>query len=631
MADYMVQYTNPFTNSYQAIDNSGIDYSAYDKNNYLYDFLQDLWGYTFGGDSNWGDSQYVDNRQKAEDYAQNIIDGNSGVYGNLNENDYIVADNIRKMYDVDEDKGLEFLTGAMDWVGNKAYDAATQSNESRQILTNLMQGNNDNIYLTDKDGNPVHYTLGQDIYSALLNGSDEDYQYVDNVLRTIGSDLSKSGKKIGDLVKDNSFNDILLYYDGTLGKSNGEYDKNLEALRNGDSGSTIVEGNRNGSSNGLLFKENGKYNALAGNSNAANALDAIDIAATALPVAGQVGKVAKVPNLITKGVNYITKGAKGAKGAEATAGAAKGAEVAAGTVTPVANAVDAANAARGSMAANNAASAAANAARTTPTSGGITANAADLANATRASNPPNWASLYATPAARTTPAAPAAAEAANEASAAVKGAQAANEAAAAAPAAAEAAQAAQAAASTVPAAAEAANDSRIMQNIGNLADSAKGRVNDFRLNRDVRKAQKDFAKAQKQGSKAKGTEAANDTLDYSKFNNDIAQRLIGNIATGKTPKLNTDEEKATWAILQSQAPSARSRVLGNAKNVGKFMTNPKNIYLGNSVSDIVSTPIEELRRGTYQNPPKGQGIIQFRPVDKSLYREVETGELYPGW
>lgn len=608
MADYMVQYTNPFTNSYQAIDNSGIDYSAYDKNNYLYDFLQDLWGYTFGGDSNWGDSQYVDNRQKAEDYAQNIIDGNSGVYGNLNENDYIVADNIRKMYDVDEDKGLEFLTGAMDWVGNKAYDAATQSNESRQILTNLMQGNNDNIYLTDKDGNPVHYTLGQDIYSALLNGSDEDYQYVDNVLRTIGSDLSKSGKKIGDLVKDDSFNDILLYYDGTLGKSNGEYDKNLEALRNGDSGSTIVEGNRNGSSNGLLFTENGKYNALAGNSNAANALDAIDIAATALPVVGQAGKIAKGGNLLGKGVTLATKGAKGAeaaakgaKGAEAAAGAAKGAEAAAGAAAPVANAVDAANAARGSMAANNAAAAAANAARTTtPASGGITANAANLA-----SNGPRIINF----------------EKAREAQAATKGAQAA-----------KGAEAANEAASTVPAAAEAANDSRIMQNIGSLADSAKGRVNDFRLNRDIRKAQKDFAKAQKQGSKAKGTEAANDTLDYSKFDNDTAQRLMGNIATGKTPELNTDTEKATWAILQSQAPSARSRVLSNAKNVGKFMTNPKNIYLGNSVSDIVSTPIEELRRGTYQNPsPKGQGVIQFRPVDKSLYREVETGELYPGW
>ena len=624
MADYMLQYTNPLTDPYQAIDNSGIDYSAYDKNNYLYDFLQDLWGYTFGGDSNWGDSQYVDNRQKAEDYAKNVIDGNSGVYGNLNENDYIVADNIRKMYDVDEDKGLEFLTGAMDWVGNKAYDAATQSDESRQILTNLMQGNNDNIYLTDKDGNPVHYTLGQDIYNALLNGSDEDYQYVDNVLRTIGSDLSKSGKKIGDLVKDDSFNNVLLYYDGTLGKSNGEYDKNLEALDSGGEGSTIVKGNRNGSSNGLLFTENGKYNALAGNSNAANALDAIDIAATALPVVGQAGKIAKGGNLIGKGVTLTTKGAKGAesaakgaKGAEAAAGAAKGAEAAAGAAAPVTNAVDAANAARGSMAANNAAAAAANAARTTtPASGGITANAANLA-----SNGPRVINF----------------EKAREAQAAAKGAQAtkgaeaANEAAAAAPAAAEAAQATQAA-STVPAAAEAANDSRIMQNIGNLADSAKGRVNDFRLNRDIRKAQKDFAKAQKQGSKAKGTEAANDTLDYSKFNNDTAQRLMGDIATGKTPKLNTDEEKATWAILQSQAPSARSRVLSNAKNVGKFMTSPKNIYLGNSVSDIVSTPIEELRRGTYQNPsPKGQGVIQFRPVDKSLYREVETGELYPGW
>ena len=625
MADYMLQYTNPLTDPYQAIDNSGIDYSAYDKNNYLYDFLQDLWGYTFGGDSNWGDSQYVDNRQKAEDYAKNVIDGNSGVYGNLNENDYIVADNIRKMYDVDEDKGLEFLTGAMDWVGNKAYDAATQSDESRQILTNLMQGNNDNIYLTDKDGNPVHYTLGQDIYNALLNGSDEDYQYVDNVLRTIGSDLSKSGKKIGDLVKDDSFNNVLLYYDGTLGKSNGEYDKNLEALNSGGEGSTIVEGNRNGSSNGLLFTENGKYNALAGNSNAANALDAIDIAATALPVVGQAGKIAKGGNLIGKGVTLATKGAKGAKSAakgaksaEAAAGAAKGAESAASAAAPVTNAVDAANAARGSMAANNAAAAAANAARTTtPASGGITANAANLA-----SNGPRVIDF----------------EKAREAQAAAKGAQAtkgaevANEAASAAPAVAEAAQATQAAASTVPAAAEAANDSRIMQNIGSLADSAKGRVNDFRLNRDIRKAQKDFAKAQKQGSKAKDTEAANDTLDYSKFNNDTAQRLMGDIATGKTPKLNTDEEKATWAILQSQAPRARSRVLSNAKNVGKFMTNPKNIYLGNSVSDIVSTPIEELRRGTYQNPsPKGQGVIQFRPVDKSLYREVETGELYPGW
>lgn len=629
MADYMLQYTNPLTDPYQAIDNSGIDYSAYDKNNYLYDFLQDLWGYTFGGDSNWGDSQYVDNRQKAEDYAKNIIDGNSGVYGNLNENDYIVADNIRKMYDVDEDKGLEFLTGAMDWVGNKAYDAATQSNESQQILTNLMQGNNDNIYLTDKDGNPVHYTLGQDIYNALLNGSDEDYQYVDNVLRTIGSDLSKSGKKIGDLVKDDSFNNVLLYYDGTLGKSNGEYDKNLEALNSGGEGSTIVEGNRNGSSNGLLFTENGKYNALAGNSNAANALDAIDIASTAIPVVGQAGKIFKGGNLLGKGVTLATKGAKGAKGAEsvagaakgaeaaakgangaeAAAGAAKGAEAAAGTAAPVTNAVDAANAARGSMAANNAASAAANAARTTPASGGITANAANLA-----SNGPKVIDF----------------EKAREAQAAAKGVQAAKGA----EAANETAQATQAAASTVPAAAEAANDSRIMQNIGSLADSAKGRVNDFRLNRDVRKAQKDFAKAQKQGSKAKGTEAANDTLDYSKFDKDTAQRLMGDIATGKTPKLNTDAEKATWAILQSKAPGARSRVLNNAKNVGKFMTNPKNIYLGNSVSDVVSTPIEEYRRSMQQNnSPRGQEVIpfQFKPVNKPLYREVETGELYPGW
>ena len=97
MADYMLQYTNPLTDPYQAIDNSGIDYSAYDKNNYLYDFLQDLWGYTFGGDSNWGDSQYVDNRQKAEDYAKNIIDGNSGVYGNLNENDYIHQQDYEKI------------------------------------------------------------------------------------------------------------------------------------------------------------------------------------------------------------------------------------------------------------------------------------------------------------------------------------------------------------------------------------------------------------------------------------------------------------------------------------------------------------------------------------------------------
>ena len=271
------------------------------------------------------------------------------------------------------------------------------------------------------------------------------------------------------------------------------------------------------------------------------------------------------------------------------------------------------------MAANNAASAAANAARTTtPASGGITANAANLA-----SNGPRVIDF----------------EKVREAQAAAKGAQATKGAEAANKATADAAtQASQSAASTVPAAAEAANDSRIMQNIGNLADSAKGRVNDFRLNRDIRKAQKDFSKAQKQGSKAKDTEAANDTLDYSKFDNDIAQRLMGNIATGKTPELNTDAEKATWAILQSKAPSARSKVLNNAKNVGKFMTNPKNIYLGNSVSDIVSSPIEEARRNEQEARRNAQGVrrqnitvtsIPFRNMP--TVEDLSTGEIYYGW
>ena len=622
MADYVPQisYFNPLTSSFQSIEDSGIDYSAYDKDSYLWDQLQNAWNYFIGGDSNWGDSQAVENRQKADDYAHMIIDGNNGVYDNLNADDYKVADNIRNMYDVDQAKGLGLLTGAMNWAGDKLYDTATQSDDSQKILTNLMQGNNDNIYLTDPNGNSVHYTLGQDVYNALLNGSDEDYQYVDNVLRTIGSDLSKSGKSIDDVVNAGDWGKLALYYDSTLGKSNGEYDKNLEALDSGGEGSTIVKGNRNGSSNGVLFTENGKYNALAGNSNAANALDVIDIASTAIPVVGG-GK-----NLLGKGVTLITKGAKGAesaakgaKGAEAAAGAAKGAKAAAGVATPVANAVDAANAARGSMAANNAASAAANAARTTtPASGGITANAANLA-----SNGPRVIDF----------------EKVREAQAAAKGAQATKGAEAANKATADAAtQASQSVASTVPAAAEAANDSRIMQNIGNLADSAKGRVNDFRLNRDIRKAQKDFSKAQKQGSKAKDTEAANDTLDYSKFDNDIAQRLMGNIATGKTPELNTDAEKATWAILQSKAPSARSKVLNNAKNVGKFMTNPKNIYLGNSVSDIVSSPIEEARLNEQEARRNAQGVrrqnitvtsIPFRNMP--TVEDLSTGEIYYGW
>ena len=622
MADYVPQisYFNPLTSSFQSIEDSGIDYSAYDKDSYLWDQLQNAWNYFIGGDSNWGDSQAVENRQKADDYAHMIIDGNNGVYDNLNADDYKVADNIRNMYDVDQAKGLGLLTGAMNWAGDKLYDTATQSDDSQKILKNLMQGNNDNIYLTDPNGNSVHYTLGQDVYNALLNGSDEDYQYVDNVLRTIGSDLSKSGKSIDDVVNAGDWGKLALYYDSTLGKSNGEYDKNLEALDSGGEGSTIVKGNRNGSSNGVLFTENGKYNALAGNSNAANALDVIDIASTAIPVVGG-GK-----NLLGKGVTLITKGAKGAesaakgaKGAEAAAGAAKGAKAAAGVATPVANAVDAANAARGSMAANNAASAAANAARTTtPASGGITANAANLA-----SNGHRVIDF----------------EKVREAQAAAKGAQATKGAEAANKATADAAtQASQSAASTVPAAAEAANDSRIMQNIGNLADSAKGRVNDFRLNRDIRKAQKDFSKAQKQGSKAKDTEAANDTLDYSKFDNDIAQRLMGNIATGKTPELNTDAEKATWAILQSKAPSARSKVLNNAKNVGKFMTNPKNIYLGNSVSDIVSSPIEEARRNEQEARRNAQGVrrqnitvtsIPFRNMP--TVEDLSTGEIYYGW
>ena len=622
MADYVPQisYFNPLTSSFQSIEDSGIDYSAYDKDSYLWDQLQNAWNYFIGGDSNWGDSQVVENRQKADDYAHMIIDGNNGVYDNLNADDYKVADNIRNMYDVDQAKGLGLLTGAMNWAGDKLYDTATQSDDSQKILTNLMQGNNDNIYLTDPNGNSVHYTLGQDVYNALLNGSDEDYQYVDNVLRTIGSDLSKSGKSIDDVVNAGDWGKLALYYDSTLGKSNGEYDKNLEALDSGGEGSTIVKGNRNGSSNGVLFTENGKYNALAGNSNAANALDVIDIASTAIPVVGG-GK-----NLLGKGVTLITKGAKGAeaaakgaKGAEAAAGAAKGAKAAAGVATPVANAVDAANAARGSMAANNAASAAANAARTTtPASGGITANAANLA-----SNGPRVIDF----------------EKVREAQAAAKGAQATKGAEAANKATADAAtQASQSVASTVPAAAEAANDSRIMQNIGNLADSAKGRVNDFRLNRDIRKAQKDFSKAQKQGSKAKDTEAANDTLDYSKFDNDIAQRLMGNISTGKTPELNTDAEKATWAILQSKAPSARSKVLNNAKNVGKFMTNPKNIYLGNSVSDIVSSPIEEARRNEQEARRNAQGVrrqnitvtsIPFRNMP--TVEDLSTGEIYYGW
>ena len=74
-------HANPLTSDVEAIDAAGLDYGAYDKNNYLFDLLQDVWGYAVGGDSNLGDSQRVDNRSKAEDYAKQFFDDNTGTYG----------------------------------------------------------------------------------------------------------------------------------------------------------------------------------------------------------------------------------------------------------------------------------------------------------------------------------------------------------------------------------------------------------------------------------------------------------------------------------------------------------------------------------------------------------------------
>lgn len=438
-------YTNPLTSDVEAIDAAGLDYGAYDKNNYFLDFLQDIWGYAFGGDSNWGDSQRVENRSKAEDYAKQFFDDNTGTY-ELGTDDYKVADNIRKMYDVDESKGIGFLTGAANWVGDQIYDNATKSDESRKILRQLMQGGT-TFDMEDNDGNAVTYNLGKDIYDAILN---DDYEYVDDVLRTVGSDLSKAGKTWDELDAD-TMRDLGLNYNIELARTNGNYDLNREAAEKGQS-SPITLGNREGSEKFPIFNENGKYNALAGNNNAANILDAADIISTAV-------------GTFIPGVGLARSVAKGAG--------------------------------FGAKAANNAANAV-----------------------------PNTLNQVA--------------------------------------------------------------KSKIGQNISNI-------VNDVKQNSNIRKMQKSYSRAEKNASNAKT--ASNDNKDLSLYNSDTAKKIIEEIGSGKAFNPVNESEKATLNILKgSKIPGSKSKIIEGAKNAAKFMANPKNIYLGNSITDVATTPIEAQRR-----------------------------------
>lgn len=314
---------NPLRAGIAAIDDSGIDYDAYDKNNYFLDFLQDAWGWATG-DSNWGDSQNADNRKKAEQYAYELFNGNTNTYSDLDSNDFIVSDKIRNMYDVDEQKGLGFLTGAADWIGDKIYDRSTQSDDSRAILGQLLQGGQEfDMYYGD-DETPYTYTLGKELYNAILN---DDFDYVDNLLRTVGADLSAAGKSWDDLSSDEK-KALALNYNQNFSRQEGEdgglsaYETNRQAAENGDA-SPMTLGNRSGSTNGLLFSENGKYNALAGNSNAANILDGLDMAATAgslfIPGVGLVNGGAKGAGLLSRGANFFSKGAKAASAADKAA------------------------------------------------------------------------------------------------------------------------------------------------------------------------------------------------------------------------------------------------------------------------------------------------------------------------
>lgn len=213
------------------------------------------------------------------------------------------------MYDVDEAKGLGFLTGAGNWVGDQMYDYATGGDKSREILTQLMQGGQE-FDMEDADGNIVTYSLGKDIYDAILN---DDFEYVDNILRTVGADLAKSGKSWDDL-DSKTMRDLGLSYNTNLARSNGGlYEDNVKAAQAGEQ-SPITLGDRAGSLNGLIFNENGKYNALAGNSHGANILDAADILATVatIPVGGGALAGTKIANTGAKVASTAAKAANAA-------------------------------------------------------------------------------------------------------------------------------------------------------------------------------------------------------------------------------------------------------------------------------------------------------------------------------
>ena len=471
MAEHVTNnYSNPLTSDIEAIDAAGLDYGSYDKNNHILDFLQDLWGYTIGGDSNWGDSQLVDNREKAEDYANQFFDGGTDTY-ELGTDDYIVADKIKNMYDVDESKGIGFLTGAANWLGDQIYDNATKSDESRKILTQLMQGGT-TFDMQDSDGNAVTYNLGKDIYDAILN---DDYDYVDNVLRTVGSDLARSGKSWDDL-DSNTMRDLGLNYNVELARTNGNYEANRDAAQKGET-SPLVIGNREGSTKLPIFNENGKYNALAGNNNAANALDIADMVATAasmaIPVGGLINAGTKGANIAAKAANGVSKAANAAKNAS------------------------------------------------------------------------------------------------NAASSSAKG--------------------------------------KIGQNISNM-------VNNHNRNADIKKMQKSYSKAEKNASKANN--ASNGNQDLALYDKNIANIIVDGIKNGRTFNPVTDADKATLNVLKgSSSPKSKNGIIGNAKNVGKFMTRPKNIILGNSTSDVVTTPFEEYRRDTQNKNKPNRYTVSTKMID----------------
>ena len=130
--------------------------------------------------------------------------------------------------------------------------------------------------------------------------------------------------------------------------------------------------------------------------------------------------------------------------------------------------------------------------------------------------------------------------------------------------------------------------SKIGQNISNI-------VNDVKQNSDTRKMQKSYSRAEKNASNAKT--ASNDNKDLSLYNKDTAKKIIEEIGGGKTFNPETVSEKTTLNILKgSKIPGSKSKIIEGAKNAAKLMANPKNIYLGNSITDVATTPIEAQRR-----------------------------------